>query len=196
MTTKTSSRDLLLQAASTLIRQKGYDGVGLNEILEKAGLPKGSLYHHFPGGKCELAEAATLWSGRLVGEMVDRVFSKAEDYTAGAAAVCQAIADLIGGQKILACPVASILQAGIGEPRLRDVGRRILSDWTSTIAGHARRLGHPEPEAAARLLIMQLEGAWLLALAEQDSEPLATLAQQISGLEHAPHMHSPDQAGE
>jgi TetR/AcrR family transcriptional repressor of lmrAB and yxaGH operons len=37
------------------LRTRGYHGVGLNELLAKAGAPKGVLYHHFPGGKAELA---------------------------------------------------------------------------------------------------------------------------------------------
>ena len=40
------------------LRSKGYHGVGLNELLRDAAAPKGVLYHHFPGGKSELAIAA------------------------------------------------------------------------------------------------------------------------------------------
>ena len=52
-----TSRDKLIRTASNLFRQKGYSGVGLSELLKEAGLPKGSLYYHFPGGKRQLAEA-------------------------------------------------------------------------------------------------------------------------------------------
>ena len=41
-----------------LFQQRSYHGVGLSEILAEAKAPKGSLYHHFPGGKAELAIAA------------------------------------------------------------------------------------------------------------------------------------------
>jgi TetR/AcrR family transcriptional repressor of lmrAB and yxaGH operons len=40
------------------LQQRGYHGVGLVELLAEAGAPKGVLYHHFPGGKTELAVAA------------------------------------------------------------------------------------------------------------------------------------------
>lgn len=40
------------------LRTKGFHGVGLNELLSNASAPKGVLYHHFPGGKSELAVAA------------------------------------------------------------------------------------------------------------------------------------------
>ncbi|MFN5881268.1 MAG: TetR/AcrR family transcriptional regulator, partial [Burkholderiales bacterium] len=40
------------------LRTRGYHGVGLNELLAAAQAPKGVLYHHFPGGKAELAVCA------------------------------------------------------------------------------------------------------------------------------------------
>ena len=41
-----------------LFRQFGYEGVTLSKISQATGLGKASLYHHFPGGKTEMAEAA------------------------------------------------------------------------------------------------------------------------------------------
>jgi TetR/AcrR family transcriptional regulator, lmrAB and yxaGH operons repressor len=41
-----------------LFRQFGYEGLTLSKISQATGLGKASLYHHFPGGKAEMAEAA------------------------------------------------------------------------------------------------------------------------------------------
>ncbi len=41
------SRNKLIQSASALFREKGYNGVGLVEIAESAGLTKGTFYAHF-----------------------------------------------------------------------------------------------------------------------------------------------------
>jgi TetR/AcrR family transcriptional regulator, lmrAB and yxaGH operons repressor len=41
-----------------LFRQFGYEGVTLSKISQATGLGKASLYHYFPGGKAEMAEAA------------------------------------------------------------------------------------------------------------------------------------------
>jgi AcrR family transcriptional regulator len=175
-----SSRETLLRAASRLFRLKGYDGTGLNEILQASGLPKGSLYHHFPGGKRELAEAATRTGGEAVARLVERVFSEAEDFTSGAVKVCETLADVIAHQDtVLACPVASILQAGAHEPHLRAAGQEVLASWNACLVGHLRRLGEPAPEMAAEMLIMQMEGAWMLSLAEQDGAPFLRLAQWL-----------------
>lgn len=43
-----------------LFRQFGYEGVTLSKISQETGLKKASLYHHFPGGKAEMAESALM----------------------------------------------------------------------------------------------------------------------------------------
>ena len=50
-------REMILEKASTLFSQKGYFGVGINEIVSACDIPKGSFYHYFPGGKNQLAVA-------------------------------------------------------------------------------------------------------------------------------------------
>jgi len=53
-----TARERILRAAIRLFQQRGFHGVGLAEILAEADAPKGSLYHHFPRGKAQLAIAA------------------------------------------------------------------------------------------------------------------------------------------
>ncbi|HZF98118.1 MAG TPA: TetR/AcrR family transcriptional regulator [Pseudoxanthomonas sp.] len=53
-----STRDRLIRAMCSGLSRRGLHGVGLTELLAEAGAPKGVLYHHFPGGKDELAVQA------------------------------------------------------------------------------------------------------------------------------------------
>ena len=48
------TKSLIIEVATKLFQQKGYKGVGLNEIIKACNISKGSLYHHFPNGKEEL----------------------------------------------------------------------------------------------------------------------------------------------
>src|SRR5271156_1086478 len=50
------TRDHLIDVGLELMRRHGYGATGLQEILESAGVPKGSFYHHF-GSKEEFAVA-------------------------------------------------------------------------------------------------------------------------------------------
>ncbi|TDQ61919.1 TetR family transcriptional regulator [Maritalea mobilis] len=40
-------KDQLLDIAFDMFLAQGYDGVGLSEVIKKAGVSKGALYHHF-----------------------------------------------------------------------------------------------------------------------------------------------------
>lgn len=47
-----STRETILTAAAELMRHKGYAAVGMKDVVKASGAPIGSLYHHFPGGRC------------------------------------------------------------------------------------------------------------------------------------------------
>ena len=47
----------LLTAARDLFAERGYAGVGTEEIVQRAGVTRGALYHHFRGGKEDLFRA-------------------------------------------------------------------------------------------------------------------------------------------
>lgn len=51
------SRVALIESAAVLFRRQGYAATGINQILATADVKAGSLYHHFPDGKAELAAA-------------------------------------------------------------------------------------------------------------------------------------------
>lgn len=44
---KENTRDLIINTASDLFYSKGYNLIGINEIIEKSGIAKATLYNHF-----------------------------------------------------------------------------------------------------------------------------------------------------
>lgn len=178
--TQGDNRDLLIRTASRLFRQKGYDGVGLKEILLAADLPKGSLYYHFPEGKRALADAATRWAGAWLKQLLSRCFEAAPSFEAGSLAACEAILKaVVRDASLPACPVLSILQAVPSEPGLRQTAEDVYGGWTRCLARHAARLGHPDPEGAAFSLHIRLQGAWVIAYAQQTGAPFRQLADEL-----------------
>lgn len=47
MTVRRDTREALLRAGVELFLEGGYDHAGTNAILQRAGVPRGSFYHHF-----------------------------------------------------------------------------------------------------------------------------------------------------
>src|SRR5260370_2199180 len=52
------TRERILDVAATLFREKGFDGIGLADIMKAAGLTHGRFYKHF-GSKDDLEAQAT-----------------------------------------------------------------------------------------------------------------------------------------
>src|SRR5580698_10869860 len=51
-------RARMVEGAVRLLATKGVEGTSFAEVLDATGSPRGSVYHHFPGGKPELLHAA------------------------------------------------------------------------------------------------------------------------------------------
>jgi AcrR family transcriptional regulator len=68
-----ATREALVAAARKLFAQRGYAGVGTEEIVRAAGLTRGALYHHF-GGKRELLAAVY---EQIERELAERIASRA-----------------------------------------------------------------------------------------------------------------------
>ena len=52
------TREDALDRITAVFRKWGYEGATLRMISEATGLGRASLYHHFPGGKDDMARAA------------------------------------------------------------------------------------------------------------------------------------------
>jgi TetR/AcrR family transcriptional repressor of nem operon len=68
------NREKILEVAGRLFRERGYDGIGVADIMKRAGLTHGGFYGHFPS-KEDLAAEITArsvgregWLERLTGK--------------------------------------------------------------------------------------------------------------------------------
>jgi TetR/AcrR family transcriptional repressor of nem operon len=60
--TKKTSRELLLEAATDLIRTKGYASTTVDDLCAKAGVSKGTFFHNFTSKEVLAVAAANNWS--------------------------------------------------------------------------------------------------------------------------------------
>ncbi|KIC21575.1 TetR/AcrR family transcriptional regulator [Leisingera sp. ANG-Vp] len=176
------TRERLILAAASLFRNKGYSGTGLAELLTEAAAPKGSLYHHFPNGKSDLALAAANWASEQMLQLIDASFTPAPSFQEGAKTVCYKLAKLFDLQgKWSGCPVSATLFEGPENEAFHQHAALLFEGWISATAAHAQRLGLAEAEAqaAAENFYILLQGGWQLARVRRDSDVIRGLHLQL-----------------
>ncbi len=176
------TKDRLIQTAARLFSARGYHGVGVAEILAAAKAPKGSLYHHFPNGKSDLALAAATWASDGMLRTIAAAFEPAPDFRAGAETLCHKLAKLfdISGQWD-GCPVSATLFEGPENQPFRDHANHLFEGWISETSDQGERLGL-SPEAArdaSEALFLLVQGGWQLARARGNSDVLRNLPRQL-----------------
>lgn len=72
------AREAIVAAARELFADRGFDATTTEAILERSGVSKGAMYHHFPG-KLELFEAVYI---QVEDESVARLVERAQGGTA------------------------------------------------------------------------------------------------------------------
>src|SRR5450755_226920 len=66
---KVETRERIVRAAAAAIRQRGYAGAGVAEVMADAGLTHGGFYAHFPSRDALLAEAAGAAGADGIGQL-------------------------------------------------------------------------------------------------------------------------------
>lgn len=61
-----NTKQRMVEAAARMMRTRGLAGTSFTDVLAASGAARGGIYHHFPGGKAELAREAAAWTGRGV----------------------------------------------------------------------------------------------------------------------------------
>ncbi|WP_051741267.1 TetR/AcrR family transcriptional regulator [Streptomyces xylophagus] len=181
-------RERMVYSAAQLIRRDGVASTGMREVAVHAQAPRGSLQHYFPGGKEQLVNEAVGWAGRYAGNRVTRFLAALPEPTPSglfAEMVRQwtdeyAAVGFAGG-----CPVAAAtVDCAESVVATREAASAAFATWSGSIAHALGEMGVPEQraEAMATLMISALEGAILIARAEQDVRALATVARELGPL--------------
>lgn len=176
MPRRSRHRTALVRAAVRRFRERGYAATGLAEVLADSGAPRGSLYHHFPGGKAELGAAAVAAAGESVERVLRDLAREAPDAPAFLEAYAERLALWLEASAWRAgCPIATtLLETAADEPALAAAGEVALASWHARIAERFRADGLPDAEAAARaeIVVAAVEGALLLARVQRSAAPI------------------------
>ena len=179
----TQTRANILAAAGRLLHTQGLAGTGIKQIAAESGAPFGSIYHHFPGGKSELAEEVIRTDGVAYGEHVFALFDSLADLPAAMQVGFAVAAEvLVRSGYADACPIATIaLEVASTDERLRRATADVFTGWIDGGPVHLP----PGLDLLARrrwtlTFLCALEGAFVLARALRSTEPLDAAGQTLA----------------
>jgi AcrR family transcriptional regulator len=172
----TTTKDRIIETSAELFRRQGYSATGVKQIVTAAKAPFGSLYHFFPGGKEELGAAAVRTSGAIYAQLIPAVFDPAPDPVTGVRNFFDGAAQHLEETDYEdACPIATVaLEVSSTSDTMRRACAEVFESWID--AGAERFVKAGLDRATARELtiamLAALEGAFVLARALRDTEPL------------------------
>jgi AcrR family transcriptional regulator len=177
------TRERIITATGELFRQQGYNGTSLKQVTAAAGAPMGSLFHFFPGGKAELADAVLRTGGAAYRELYEVIADAAvdpgaavTDFFDGAAAVLEETG------YVDACPIGTVaLEVASTNDRLRQATADVFESWIEAVASRLRAAGVDDGRATelGNALVAGVEGGFMLSRAARSPEPMRAVGRLL-----------------
>jgi AcrR family transcriptional regulator len=172
----------MIQSAAVLIRERGVEATSFSEVIARSGAPRGSIYHHFPGGKEQLVEEATRYAGEFTTAGLVAALAT-EHPRAAIRKLCQYWVSLLRETDFGAgCPVVAATVDG--SDSVRTAAGIAFGSWEHLLAqALERHLEDPErARSIATLAIAAIEGAVVLARAQRSTGPVERVAAELERL--------------
>lgn len=176
------ARERMVAGAADMIARRGVNATSVRELAKYTGAPLGSMYHHFPGGKGQLAAEAV----RRADDLTARTLTHA--MAAGPTDGLDGFIDmwrkaLVDSGFQAGCPVLAVAVEELpdGESAPRDAAVFAFGSWTSILAAALRNHGVAPAQAmgTATLIIASVEGAVAMCRAERATQPLDTVSREL-----------------
>jgi AcrR family transcriptional regulator len=171
--TRPSARDRLLAAADELFYAEGVHTVGIDRVIEHAGVAKATLYSTF-GSKDELVAAYLFARLDARQRRIDAKLAGIEDPRERILAIYDALGDAMRDNNYRGCAFARASaesRPGAAATRAVDASRTWLRGLFRDLAVE---LGAAEPDRLARQLVLLYDGVTNASLLDRDIEAAET----------------------
>jgi TetR/AcrR family transcriptional repressor of lmrAB and yxaGH operons len=183
------TRQQMIETAARMLQRDGYHATTWRGVVEESSMPWGSIAHHFPGGKEELALAALQTSSDAVAALIEQCLDEAPEAADGIARWLTKSAELLEkGRYQAGCPLATVtLETAPLSDSLTAASRSAFSRWERIVADRLRRAGASKAsaEAAAEGILALLEGGLILARVRGSARPMKTAAKHARAIASA-----------
>ncbi|MEU9289444.1 TetR/AcrR family transcriptional regulator [Streptomyces sp. NPDC048275] len=193
---KSDSRERMILSAATLLREYGASATSIDRVLEHSGAPRGSVYHHFPGGRTQLIDEAVTLAGDFISALIDAAVEADDPLAAVDAFFALWRERLIESEFRSGCPIVAVaVETNDSAPELARSAAEVFARWQEALAGLFTRHGLPEERSRrlASFVIAAVEGAVIMCRAEQSTAALDAAAAEIHDLLAYSLRHRPGQ---
>jgi AcrR family transcriptional regulator len=178
---KPGPRERMIVSTALLVRERGARATSLDAVLEHSGAPRGSVYHHFPGGREQLLREATGYAGEYVARRLER--TAIEDPLLAIDTLLDEYREsLLASDFRAGCPVVAVAVESAEEgPDLRDDVVGAFDRWREIFAHGfaAAGIDVARSDELALLVVSGFEGALILSRAYRDLAPLENMRREI-----------------
>ena len=169
----------MVQSALRLIAERGVQGTSFADVLERSGAPRGSVYHHFPGGKDEMVAAAMTYmatEGRAV--LKGLAGSDVAGVVTGFVDMWRQL--IRSGDFVVGCSVVGVTVTAESDV-LRSGAGTVFEVWAADLQQLLIDAGVEDAAAAgfAWMLIASTEGAVVVSRARRDISVLDAVEAQL-----------------
>jgi AcrR family transcriptional regulator len=195
---KVDTRTKMIAGAAQMIACRGVSATSVREVVRATETPRGSIAHHFPGGKQQLIEEAVTFAGNAIAVPLDsmlknsgavegvRLFTafwrkhlEVSDFGSGCPvlAVCMEDASLQPDGELSAGHASE-------QARLLEIANAVFTDWRSIIAKSLQREGVPPSRAnrLATLAVAAVEGTVAMCRASRSTTSLDDVCKELTGV--------------
>jgi TetR/AcrR family transcriptional repressor of lmrAB and yxaGH operons len=174
------SRDKMVRSAASLIGTRGVSATSFSDVVTDSGAPRGSIYHHFPDGKKQLAQDAVRYtSDRVIAYQRGYDGSTAEGVLERFIGMWRSV--VLASDGAAGCVVAGVAIDTAEGDELIDVVRSTFRAWIAVLTDQLTASGVPADRAGsiATATLAGMEGALILCRAEGNVGPLEAVAAEL-----------------
>jgi len=156
---RSAARERLLETAGRVFYAKGINGISVDEVIVEADVSRATFYRYFPG-KDDLVRAYLQEEDRSIRERVGAAAKTAADPTGALHLLVVGLGEQICGPGFRGCP---FINAAAEYPDSSHPVREVVAEhrtwFINAVTELVGAIGHPNPERAARAVVMLRDGA-------------------------------------
>lgn len=166
-----ATKDEVIDRLFTVFRDRGFEGASLADLSRATGLGKSSLYHHFPKGKEQMAEAVLERATTLIDGAVLTAARAPGPLKVRLRKIVGAFGQIYAGGRT-PCVLGQLATTSLGASARQSL-RNAFAHWIEAIDGLARESGMSPTRARhfAEDWVARVQGALILQAASGDAGP-------------------------